>query len=43
MDCDRIVVLQEGRVAEFDTRAALLLKRDSIFYSLVREAGLAEP
>ena len=41
MDSDRIVVLQAGRIAEFDTPKALLEKGpSSLFYSLVKEAGL---
>ncbi|KAF3923710.1 hypothetical protein ABW20_dc0104162 [Dactylellina cionopaga] len=43
MDSDRIIVLDAGRVAEFDTPAALLAKgTNSLFYGLVREAGLLE-
>lgn len=42
MDSDRIIVLDKGRVTEFDTPANLLNKKDSIFYSLCVEAGLAE-
>lgn len=43
MDSDRIVVLQAGRVAEFDTPKALLEKGSaSLFYSLVKEAGLLQ-
>ena len=41
LDSDRIVVLQQGRVAEFDTPAELIQKR-GLFYELVREAGLLE-
>lgn len=39
LDSDRIIVLQQGKVAEFDTPAALVEKR-GLFYELVREAGL---
>ncbi|RPB07610.1 hypothetical protein P167DRAFT_495580 [Morchella conica CCBAS932] len=39
---DRIIVLQAGRVAEFDTPAALLENKESQFYSLVKEAGMLE-
>ncbi|KAF3930137.1 hypothetical protein ABW19_dt0208032 [Dactylella cylindrospora] len=40
---DRIIVLDQGRVAEFDTPAALLAKgTSSPFYGLVKEAGLLE-
>lgn len=39
LDCDRIVVLDKGEVAEFDTPQALIKKR-GIFYSLVKQSGL---
>ncbi len=39
LDSDRIVVLDHGRVAEFDTPAALV-RRKGLFYELVREANL---
>lgn len=39
LDSDRIVVLDHGRVAEFDTPAQLVSKK-GLFYELVREAGL---
>lgn len=42
IDSDRILVLSAGRVAEFDTPANLLEKKDSLFYSLTKEAGLLE-
>ncbi|KAK6342083.1 hypothetical protein TWF730_001562 [Orbilia blumenaviensis] len=43
LDSDRIIVLDAGRVAEFDTPAALLAKgTDSLFHGLVKEAGLLE-
>ncbi|OAP61199.1 hypothetical protein AYL99_03400 [Fonsecaea erecta] len=41
LDSDRIVVLQQGRVAEFDTPEELIKKR-GLFYELVREAGLLD-
>ena len=37
---DRVLVLDVGRVAEYDTPLALFDKEDSIFRSLCREAGL---
>uniref|UniRef100_T1K4Y0 ABC-type glutathione-S-conjugate transporter n=1 Tax=Tetranychus urticae TaxID=32264 RepID=T1K4Y0_TETUR len=40
MDSDRVLVLDKGKVAEFDTPEALLDKKDSIFYSLAKEANL---
>ncbi|KAI9711951.1 MAG: hypothetical protein M1828_001750 [Chrysothrix sp. TS-e1954] len=39
LDSDRIVVLEKGRVAEFDTPTKLIESR-GLFYELVREAGL---
>ncbi|KAG9993719.1 ATP-binding cassette glutathione S-conjugate transporter, partial [Aureobasidium melanogenum] len=39
LDSDRIVVLDHGRVAEFDTPSELV-KKKGLFYELVREAGL---
>lgn len=39
IDSDRILVLDAGRVAEYDTPAALLRNQDSIFASLVRDTG----
>ena len=41
LDSDRIVVLDRGTVAEFDTPASLVKKR-GLFYELVREAGLLD-
>jgi ABC-type multidrug transport system fused ATPase/permease subunit len=41
LDSDRVVVLDKGEVAEFDTPAELIRKRGA-FYGLVREAGLLE-
>ena len=39
LDSDRIVVLDQGTVAEFDTPSALI-RRQGLFYELVKEAGL---
>jgi ATP-binding cassette subfamily C (CFTR/MRP) protein 1 len=39
---DKIVVLDSGRVLEYDTPAKLLANPTSTFSSLAREAGLAE-
>lgn len=41
LDSDRIVVLDHGSVAEFDTPAALI-RRKGLFYDLVKEAGLLD-
>lgn len=41
IDYDRIIVMDSGRVAEFDTPRALLADEDSIFYALASEAGVS--
>lgn len=41
LDSDRIVVLDHGSVAEFDTPSELV-RRKGLFYELVREAGLLD-
>lgn len=42
MDSDRILVMDAGKVAEFDTPENLLNCKDSIFYSLAKESGQIE-
>ncbi len=42
-DSDRVLVLDQGRVAEFDTPAALLQDKDSIFAGLCAQAGIKNP
>jgi len=39
LDSDRIVVLDRGKIAEFDSPAELV-RRKGLFYELVREANL---
>ncbi|CAK7896814.1 metal resistance protein Ycf1p [[Candida] anglica] len=39
LDSDRIIVLDQGQVAEFDTPANLLKKKESLFYGLCKEGG----
>lgn len=38
MDSDRVLVLDDGRVAEFDSPAALL-SQDGIFASMVKKSS----
>ncbi|NXK19639.1 MRP6 protein, partial [Arenaria interpres] len=40
MDCDRILVLDNGRIAEFDTLENLVAQK-GLFYRLMEESGLA--
>lgn len=42
MDSDRIVVLEQGEVAEFDTPENLLKNKDSLFYALSKQGGLVD-
>ncbi|XP_037804336.1 multidrug resistance-associated protein 1-like [Penaeus monodon] len=40
MDSDRVLVLDKGSVAEFDTPARLLANPHSVFYGMAKDAGL---
>uniref|UniRef100_A0A8C6IU16 ABC-type glutathione-S-conjugate transporter n=1 Tax=Melopsittacus undulatus TaxID=13146 RepID=A0A8C6IU16_MELUD len=40
MDCDRILVLENGRIAEFDTLEHLIAQK-GLFYKLMEESGFA--
>lgn len=42
LDSDRVLVLQQGEVAEFDTPNTLLENKSSLFYAMAKEAGLVE-
>ncbi|VDK49244.1 unnamed protein product [Cylicostephanus goldi] len=42
MDCDRLLVMDAGRVVEFDTPSALLAKQDSLFRSMAEDAGIVK-
>ena len=39
MDSDKIMVLDQGKIVEFDSPQALLEKSSSVFYGLAKEAG----
>lgn len=40
MDSDRVIVLDAGKIAEYDSPKNLLADRDSIFYGMAKNAGL---
>ncbi|PRD31029.1 UNVERIFIED_CONTAM: Canalicular multispecific organic anion transporter 1 [Trichonephila clavipes] len=42
MDYDRIMVLDQGEVAEFDSPETLLKDKESIFYGMAKDANLEE-
>lgn len=40
LDSSRVLVLDRGKVAEFDTPEKLLKTKESMFYALAKDAGL---
>ena len=42
LDSSRVMVLDAGRIREFDSPETLLANKRSIFYGMVQDAGLAE-
>lgn len=40
MDSDKVLVLDKGEVAEFESPRSLLDNRNSIFYGMAKDAGL---
>ncbi|EGV60205.1 hypothetical protein CANTEDRAFT_111013 [Yamadazyma tenuis ATCC 10573] len=42
LDSDKIIVLEKGEVAEFDSPENLLKKKDSLFYSLCKQGGFVK-
>lgn len=41
MDSDRVIVLDQGKIVEFDTPANLLKNHQTIFHGMCKDAGLA--
>lgn len=41
MDSDRVMVLDKGMIAEFDTVDSLMSNKDSIFYGMAKNAGIS--
>ncbi|WFD27064.1 hypothetical protein MNAN1_002060 [Malassezia nana] len=42
IDSDRVLVLSQGEVAEFDAPSTLLARSTSLFYALAKESGLVD-
>lgn len=40
MDSDRVIVLDKGRIIEFDSPTILLQSKTSVFYGMAKDAGL---
>ena len=40
IDYDRVIVMDKGEIAEFDTPKALLANTNSIFHSMAKDANL---
>jgi ABC-type multidrug transport system fused ATPase/permease subunit len=40
MNCNRIIVLNKGKIEEFDTPENLLKKENGLFFNLAKDSGL---
>ena len=43
MDSNRVMVLDQGKIAEFDTPDNLLANKETIFHSMAKNAGITTP
>lgn len=41
LDSDKVLVLDRGLIAEFDTPKSLLDDKQSVFYGMAKDAGIA--
>lgn len=42
LNCDRIILMENGYVMEFDTPKNLLYNKQSLFYMLAKESNLVD-
>lgn len=42
LNCDRILLMENGCVREFDTPKNLIHNKDSLFYNLAKESNLVD-
>jgi ABC-type proline/glycine betaine transport system ATPase subunit len=42
MDSDRVIVLDQGKIAEYDSPQVLLSNKESIFFGMAKNAGLVK-
>ena len=43
MDSNRVMVLDQGKIAEFDTPENLLANKETIFHGMAKNAGITVP
>ncbi len=42
LGCDKILVLDGGKVREFDSPEVLMSKHNSLFYAMAKDSGLVQ-